>query len=49
MAADGFAEVMSQSIALPEVISLADGSAETAIVDHHSGWLYQVIVRGCVV
>ena len=28
MAADGLAEVMSQLIALPEVISLADGFAE---------------------
>ena len=49
LAAGGFAEVMTQWIALPEVISLADGFAEMAIRDHHSGWLCRVIVRGCAV
>ena len=45
LVADGFAEVMSQSIALPKVISSADGFAEMAIMDHHSGWLCRGIAR----
>ena len=49
LAADGPAEVMSQSMALPEVISLADGFAGVAIMDHHSGKLCRVIARGCTV
>ena len=40
MAADDLAEVMSQSIALPEVISLADGFAEM------KSWI--TIWGGCV-
>ena len=49
LAADGFAEVMSPSVALAEVISLADGFAKMAIMDHHLGWLCRVIARGCAV
>ena len=37
LAADDFVEVMSPSVALPEVISLADGFAKMVIIDHHSG------------
>ena len=42
----GLAELMSQLIALPEVIA---DFAEMAIMDHHSGWLRRVIARGCAV
>ena len=49
LAADGLAEVMPQSIALPGVISLANSFAEMAVMDRHSGWLCRVIARGCAV